>query len=54
MSARLRPSRDRPLHGDPYPPARLHPDLYLAEFIGTAALILVGGSARRVPNDTVT
>lgn len=44
MSARLRPSRDRPLHGDPYPPARLHPDLYLAEFIGTALLILVGVS----------
>ena len=44
MSARLRSSRDRPLHGDPYPPARLHPDLYLAEFIGTAVLILVGVS----------
>ena len=44
MSAGLRSSRDRPLHGDPYPPARLHPDLYLAEFIGTALLILVGVS----------
>jgi aquaporin Z len=44
MSARLRPSRDRPLYGDPYPPARLHPELYLAEFIGTALLILVGVS----------
>ncbi len=44
MSACLRPSRDRPLHGAPYPPARLHPGLYLAEFIGTALLILFGVS----------
>src|SRR5918995_1708407 len=44
MSSGLRPSHDRPLHGDPYPPARLHPELYLAEFIGTAVLILVGVS----------
>ncbi|MGF9764922.1 MIP/aquaporin family protein, partial [Microvirga sp. 0TCS3.31] len=44
MSARPRPSRDRPLQGSPYPSARLHPDLYLAEFIGTAILILVGVS----------
>lgn len=44
MSVHLRSSRDRPLHGAPYPPARLHPELYLAEFIGTAVLILVGVS----------
>ena len=44
MSARLRPSPDRPLHGAPFPHARLHPELYLAEFIGTALLILVGVS----------
>jgi aquaporin Z len=44
MSARLRPSRDRPLQGAPHPSARLHPNLYLAEFIGTAILILVGVS----------
>jgi aquaporin Z len=36
--------RDRPLHGEPFPPARLHPELYLAEFIGTALLVLVGVS----------
>jgi aquaporin Z len=36
--------RDRPLHGEPFPPARLHPKLYLAEFIGTALLVLVGVS----------
>lgn len=39
-----RPPRDRPLHGDPFPPARLHPTLYMAEFIGTAVLVLVGVS----------
>jgi aquaporin Z len=36
------PADDRPLHGSPSPPARLHPRLYLAEFVGTALLILVG------------
>ena len=35
---------DRPLHGRPLPPARLHPALYVAEFIGTALLVLVGVS----------
>ncbi|WP_099513476.1 MIP/aquaporin family protein [Microvirga ossetica] len=41
-SARL--ARDRPLHGDPSPPSRLHPALYVAEFIGTAVLVLLGVS----------
>lgn len=39
-----RPTRDRPLHGAPFPPTRLHPTLYMAEFIGTAVLVLVGVS----------
>ena len=39
-----RPARDRPLHGDPSPFSRLHPALYLAEFIGTALLVLLGVS----------
>ena len=39
-----RPIRDRPLHGDPFPPSRLHPALYVAEFIGTALLVLLGVS----------
>jgi len=42
--APLLTARDRPLHGAPSPPARLHPRLYLAEFIGTALLILAGVS----------
>jgi aquaporin Z len=33
---------DRPLHGQPNPPDRLHPQLYLAEAAGTALLVLVG------------
>jgi aquaporin Z len=37
-------ARDKPLHGSPYPSDRLHPQLYLAEFIGTALLVLVGVS----------
>ncbi len=32
------------MHGDPFPPSRLHPTLYLAEFIGTALLVLLGVS----------
>jgi aquaporin Z len=42
--APLRLAQDRPLQGAPFPPTKLHPDLYLAEFIGTAFLILVGVS----------
>lgn len=38
------PARDRPLHGDPFPPSRLHPALYVAEFIGTALLVFLGVS----------
>jgi aquaporin Z len=38
------PAGDRPLHGSPFPPGRLHLGLYLAEFIGTAMLVLVGVS----------
>ena len=34
--------QDRPLHGAPFPPERLHPRLYVAEFIGTALLVLLG------------
>jgi aquaporin Z len=33
---------DRPLHGQPSPPDRLHPSLYLAEGIGTALLVALG------------
>ncbi len=33
---------DRPLSGDPQPYNRLHPGMYLAEFAGTALLVLVG------------
>jgi aquaporin Z len=33
---------DRPLHGEPSPPDRLHPALYLAEAAGTAILVAVG------------
>lgn len=33
---------DRPLHGQPSPHNRLHPQLYLAEAAGTALLVLVG------------
>lgn len=42
--APVRLARDRPLHGDPIPPSRLHPALYVAEFIGTALLVLLGVS----------
>jgi aquaporin Z len=42
--APLRTARDRPLHGAPFPRTRLHPRLYLAEFIGTALLVLAGVS----------
>ncbi len=35
---------DCPLRGDPYPPRRLHPALYAAEFAGTALLVGVGVS----------
>ena len=35
-------SVDRPLQGAPYPLHRLHPRLYLSEFLGTAILVLVG------------
>ncbi|MGO4388935.1 MIP/aquaporin family protein [Microvirga sp. 2YAF29] len=35
---------DRPLHGAPFPPGRLHPKLYLAEFAGTALLVAIGVS----------
>jgi aquaporin Z len=38
------PWPDRPLHGAPFPPGRLHPKLYLAEFIGTALLVAIGVS----------
>jgi aquaporin Z len=37
--------QDRPLHGVPYPPTRLHPSLYWAEFGGTALLVYAGASA---------
>lgn len=33
---------DRPLHGAPFPRSRLHPQLYLAELVGTAVLVSVG------------
>lgn len=33
---------DRPLEGAPHPPNRLHPDLYLSEFVGTALLVMIG------------
>ena len=33
---------DRPLHGQPSPHDRLHPQLYLAEAIGTALLVFFG------------
>jgi aquaporin Z len=33
---------DRPLHGQPSPHDRLHPQLYLAEAAGTALLVLAG------------
>ncbi|WP_457090930.1 MIP/aquaporin family protein [Microvirga sp. P5_D2] len=35
---------DRPLHGSPFPPGRLHLRLYGAEFIGTAVLVAIGVS----------
>lgn len=35
---------DRPLHGAPFPRTRLHPNLYAAEFVGTALLVGVGVS----------
>jgi aquaporin Z len=38
----MTPPPDRPLHGAPFPPGRLHPRLYLAEFAGTALLVLLG------------
>jgi aquaporin Z len=37
----IEPGQDRPLHGDPNPRHRLHPDMYLSELFGTA--LLVGG-----------
>jgi len=36
--------RDRPLHGAPFPPNRLHPRLYFAEFLGTGLLVGTGVS----------
>jgi aquaporin Z len=39
------PRPDRPLRGAPFPPGRLHPRLYAAEFLGTAILIALGVSA---------
>jgi hypothetical protein len=33
---------DRPLHGQPVPHDRLHPQLYLAEAAGTALLVSLG------------
>jgi aquaporin Z len=36
--------QDKPLRGAPFPPTRLHPDLYLAEFAGTALLVCIGVS----------
>ncbi len=39
-----RPFIDRPLHGSPFPPGKLHPKLYLAEFAGTALLVALGVS----------
>jgi aquaporin Z len=36
------PAADRPLHGQPWPPNRLHPTLYLAEALGTALLVAAG------------
>jgi aquaporin Z len=33
---------DRPLRGEPRPLTRLHPDMYLAEFAGTALLVAAG------------
>jgi len=38
------PPPDKPLHGAPFPPNRLHPTLYVAELLGTALLVLVGVS----------
>jgi aquaporin Z len=35
---------DKPLCGAPFPPTRLHPRLYWAEFIGTAVLVYIGVS----------
>jgi aquaporin Z len=35
---------DRPLHGAPFPPTRLHPKLYAAEFVGTGLLVGLGVS----------
>jgi aquaporin Z len=35
---------DRPLRGAPFPPTRLHPKLYAAEFVGTALLVGIGVS----------
>ncbi|QRM30364.1 MIP/aquaporin family protein [Microvirga sp. VF16] len=40
----VRPAQDKPLHGAPFPPGRLHPALYVAEFIGTGLLVLFGVS----------
>jgi aquaporin Z len=40
----MMPPPDRPLHGAPFPPARLHPKLYAAEFAGTAILVGLGVS----------
>ncbi|WP_419728959.1 MIP/aquaporin family protein [Lichenicola sp.] len=33
---------DRPLSGDPQPPHRLHPSLYVAELVGTLLLVALG------------
>ena len=33
---------DRPLSGDPHPYDRLHPQMYAAEFVGTALLVIAG------------
>jgi aquaporin Z len=41
---RQRPPEDRPLHGAPFPPDRLHPSLYGAEFLGTGLLVGIGVS----------
>jgi aquaporin Z len=36
--------QDKPLHGAPFPPTRLHWKLYIAELAGTAILVWVGVS----------
>lgn len=38
----LPPGHDHPLHGRPHPFDKLHPALYVSEFIGTFLLVFVG------------